>query len=125
MEFQRKPIIFFLSLIYDFNNLDSLEPHADLEGEAPDGSFANRNGRHAIGHVDDYSALLQQVLEGKGLVQRMEAALQACLNMALLEASTGKVAHPEMYPSELTLANISDGRGEDIRAVRASMIPLK
>ncbi|XP_062380200.1 myomegalin-like isoform X2 [Sardina pilchardus] len=69
---------------------DSLEPHGDLEGEAPDGSFANRNGRHAIGHVDDYGALQQQVLEGKGLVQRMEAALQACLNMALLEASTGK-----------------------------------
>ncbi|XP_076150236.1 myomegalin isoform X2 [Alosa pseudoharengus] len=69
---------------------DSLEPHGDLEGDAPDGSFANRNGRHAIGHVDDYSALQQQVLEGKGLVQRMEAALQACLNMALLEPSTGK-----------------------------------
>ncbi|KAG5286351.1 hypothetical protein AALO_G00013870 [Alosa alosa] len=69
---------------------DSMEPHGDLEGEAPDGSFANRNGRHAIGHVDDYSALQQQVLEGKGLVQRMEAALQACLNMTLLEPSTGK-----------------------------------
>ena len=71
-----------------------MEPHADLEGEAPDGSFANRNGRHAIGHVDDFSALQQQVLEGRMLVQRMEAALQACLNMALLEAGTGKVAHP-------------------------------
>ncbi|XP_067218169.1 myomegalin-like isoform X2 [Chanodichthys erythropterus] len=69
---------------------DSLEPHADLEGEAPDGSFANRNGRHAIGHVDDYGALQQQVLEGRALVQRMEVALQACLNAALLEISSGK-----------------------------------
>lgn len=72
------------------NTNDSLEPHSDLEGEAPDGSFANRNGRHAIGHVDDYSALRQQVLEGSGLTRRMEAALQSCLNSALLEINTGK-----------------------------------
>ncbi|XP_016110570.1 myomegalin-like [Sinocyclocheilus grahami] len=72
------------------NTNDSLEPHADLEGEAPDGSFANRNGRHAIGHVDDYSALQQQVMEGRALVQRMEAALQSSLSSALLEISGGK-----------------------------------
>ncbi|XP_050995061.1 myomegalin isoform X3 [Labeo rohita] len=72
------------------NTNDSLEPHADLEGEAPDGSFANRNGRHAIGHVDDYSALQQQVLEGRVLVQRMEAALQSSLSSALMEISGGK-----------------------------------
>ncbi|XP_076000607.1 myomegalin isoform X2 [Genypterus blacodes] len=62
---------------------DSLDPHSELEGEAPDGSFANRNGRHAIGHVDDFSALQQQVLEGRSLVQRMEMTLQACLNQPL------------------------------------------
>ncbi|XP_056277540.1 myomegalin-like isoform X4 [Pseudoliparis swirei] len=64
---------------------DLLEPHSELEGEAPDGSFANRNGRHAIGHVDDFSALQQQVLEGGGLVQRMETTLQAFLGPPLLE----------------------------------------
>ncbi|XP_066514417.1 myomegalin-like isoform X1 [Hoplias malabaricus] len=69
---------------------DALEPHAELEGEAPDGSFANRNGRHAIGHVDDFNALQQQVLEGRGLVQKMEAILQTCLNTALLEVNAGK-----------------------------------
>ncbi|XP_060762148.1 myomegalin-like isoform X3 [Neoarius graeffei] len=69
---------------------DSLEPHADLEGDAPDGSFANRNGRHAIGHVDDFSALQQQVMEGRGLVQRMEATLNTCLNAALMEVNPGK-----------------------------------
>uniref|UniRef100_I3JV54 Si:ch211-242b18.1 n=1 Tax=Oreochromis niloticus TaxID=8128 RepID=I3JV54_ORENI len=55
---------------------DPLDPHSELEGDAPDGSFANRNGRHAIGHVDDFSALQQQVLEGRSLVQRMEMTLQ-------------------------------------------------
>ncbi|XP_054479277.1 myomegalin-like [Anoplopoma fimbria] len=66
---------------------DPLDPHSELEGEAPDGSFANRNGRHAIGHVDDFSALQQQVLEGRSLVQRMETTLQACLSPPLLEGN--------------------------------------
>ncbi|XP_022610484.1 myomegalin-like isoform X2 [Seriola dumerili] len=68
-------------------NADPLDPHSELEGEAPDGSFANRNGRHAIGHVDDFSALQQQVLEGRSLVQRMETTLQACLGPPLLEGN--------------------------------------
>nr|XP_020471629.1 myomegalin-like [Monopterus albus] len=66
---------------------DPLDPHSELEGEAPDGSFANRNGRHAIGHVDDFTALQQQVLEGRSIVQRMEMTLQACLSPPLLEGS--------------------------------------
>ncbi|XP_057182795.1 myomegalin-like isoform X3 [Triplophysa rosa] len=73
------------------NTTDSLECHSDLEGDAPDGSFANRNGCHVIGHVDDYSALQQQVFEGSGLVRRMEATLQSSLNSALLEINSGKV----------------------------------
>ncbi|XP_046731991.1 myomegalin-like isoform X1 [Silurus meridionalis] len=69
---------------------DTLEPHADLEGDAPDGSFANRNGRHTVGHVDDFNALQQQVMEGRGLVHRMEATLNTCLNTALMEVNPGK-----------------------------------
>ncbi|XP_031137029.2 myomegalin isoform X2 [Sander lucioperca] len=75
---------------------DPLDPHSELEGEAPDGSFANRNGRHAIGHVDDFSALQQQVLEGRSLVQRMETTLQACLGPPLLERN-------QKHSSELVL----------------------
>ncbi|XP_026230057.1 myomegalin-like isoform X3 [Anabas testudineus] len=69
------------------NANDLLDPHSELEGEAPDGSFANRNGRHAIGHVDDFSALQQQVLEGRSLIQHMETTLQACLGPPLLEGN--------------------------------------
>lgn len=69
---------------------DTLDPHSELEGEAPDGSFANRNGRHAIGHVDDFGALQQQVLEGRNLVQRMETTLQTCLSPLLLEDNQRK-----------------------------------
>ncbi|XP_068427417.1 myomegalin-like isoform X2 [Clinocottus analis] len=74
-------------------NADLLEPHSELEGDAPDGSFANRNGRHAIGHVDDFGALQQQVLEGAGLVQRMETTLQACLGPPpLLEGNQKQIS---------------------------------
>uniref|UniRef100_A0A4W5PMY2 Myomegalin-like n=1 Tax=Hucho hucho TaxID=62062 RepID=A0A4W5PMY2_9TELE len=70
---------------------NDLDPHSELQGDAPDGSFSNRNGRHAIGHVDDYSALQQQVLEGRSLVQRMETALQACLSQSMLVDSQDQV----------------------------------
>ncbi|XP_031731911.1 myomegalin isoform X3 [Anarrhichthys ocellatus] len=43
-----------------------------LQGQAPDGSFANRHGRHAVGHVDDFKALQQQILEGSALLRKME-----------------------------------------------------
>ncbi|XP_078791023.1 myomegalin isoform X21 [Oryzias latipes] len=71
---------------------DPLDPHSELEGEAPDGSFANRNGRHAIGHVDDFSSLQQQVLEGRSLVQRMETTLQACFGPDGSEEESSKLA---------------------------------
>ncbi|XP_058890796.1 myomegalin-like isoform X10 [Acipenser ruthenus] len=71
-------------------NQDILKPRSLLEGDAPDGSFASKNGRHTIGHVDDFSALQQQILEGKMLVQRMEAMLQPSLSAAFLEISSNK-----------------------------------
>lgn len=74
-----------------FSLSDTLDAHSELEGEAPDGSFANRNGRHAIGHVDDFSALQQQVLEGRSLVQRMETTLQSCLNPPMVEKKNNEL----------------------------------
>uniref|UniRef100_W5M1I5 Phosphodiesterase 4D interacting protein n=1 Tax=Lepisosteus oculatus TaxID=7918 RepID=W5M1I5_LEPOC len=74
----------------DVTGIDILQPNTVLEGEAPDGSFANKNGRHAIGHVDDFSALQQQILEGKMLVHKMEAVLQSSLSAAV---NTGQQPH--------------------------------
>ncbi|KAM3875832.1 myomegalin [Diretmus argenteus] len=48
-----------------------------LQGQAPDGSFANPHGRHVVGHVDDFKALQQQILEGSAVVRNMEAALHS------------------------------------------------
>ncbi|KAJ1174636.1 hypothetical protein NDU88_006456 [Pleurodeles waltl] len=56
-----------------------------LEGDAPDSYFANKNGRHVIGHFDDYSTLKQQVHEAKGLIHKMESLMQRSLNIPFLE----------------------------------------
>ncbi|KAM4641477.1 myomegalin isoform 3-T3 [Discoglossus pictus] len=65
----------------------SMPPESSLylEGDAPDGSFANKNGRHVIGHIDDFSALKQQILEGKMLIHKMETLMQSSLNIPFLE----------------------------------------
>ncbi|XP_074492465.1 myomegalin isoform X5 [Sebastes fasciatus] len=62
-----------------------------LQGQAPDGSFANRHGRHAVGHVDDFKALQQQILEGGALLHKMETTL-----------------YPQSTPQEFSLHQPSD-----------------
>lgn len=54
-----------------FSSLDV----SPLPGRAPEGSFADSHGRHAVGHVEDFKALQQQLLEGSALLLNMEAAL--------------------------------------------------
>ncbi|XP_038858828.1 myomegalin isoform X3 [Salvelinus namaycush] len=83
----------------------TLEPRKvdfSLEGQAPDGPFANRNGHHVVGHVDDFSALQQKILEGRVLIGKMEAALRATANHALLELSLDKPVDPGCVRSMLT-----------------------
>ncbi|KAI9523941.1 hypothetical protein NQZ68_022574 [Dissostichus eleginoides] len=53
----------------------SADQASTLQGQAPDGSFAHRHGRHAVGHVDDFKALQQQILEGSALLRKMETGL--------------------------------------------------
>lgn len=60
-------------------------------GHAPDGSFADRHGRHAIGHIDDFVALQQQILEGGALLRRIQAAV--CSFSASQEFSLRQVRH--------------------------------
>ncbi|XP_017291254.1 myomegalin isoform X2 [Kryptolebias marmoratus] len=45
------------------------------QAPAPGGSFADRRGCHALGHLQDFKALQQQLLEGSALLLNMEAAL--------------------------------------------------
>nr|XP_055212535.1 myomegalin isoform X25 [Gorilla gorilla gorilla] len=62
-----------------------------LEGDATDGSFANKHGRHVIGHIDDYSALRQQIAEGKLLVKKIVSLVRSACSFPGLEAQGTEV----------------------------------
>lgn len=57
-----------------------------LVGNAVDGSFAHKHGRHVIGHIDDYSALQEQIREGKLLVQKILSLVRPACSIPGLEA---------------------------------------
>ncbi|XP_073212382.1 myomegalin isoform X1 [Lepidochelys kempii] len=54
-------------------------------GDATSGSSASKGGCQVIGHVDDYCALKQQILEGKTMVHQMASLLRPALTMPSLE----------------------------------------
>ncbi|XP_044094981.1 myomegalin-like isoform X20 [Neovison vison] len=62
-----------------------------LEGEATDGSFANKHGRHVIGHIDDYSALRQQIEEGNLLVKKIADLVRSARTFPGLETQGTEV----------------------------------
>ncbi|XP_013976077.1 myomegalin isoform X67 [Canis lupus familiaris] len=75
-------------------NLDAfpvMKNSPKLEGEAIDGSFANKHGRHVIGHIDDYSALRQQIGEGKVLVKKITALVRSAYTLPGLETQATEV----------------------------------
>lgn len=41
--------------------------------------WANRNGRHILGLIEDYNALRKQISDGRKLSRSMIAQLQECL----------------------------------------------
>ncbi|XP_055261803.1 myomegalin-like isoform X4 [Moschus berezovskii] len=57
-----------------------------LEGDATDGSFANKHGRLVIGHIDDYSALREQIGEGRLLVKKIASLVRPACSSSGLEA---------------------------------------
>ncbi|XP_067088213.1 myomegalin-like isoform X2 [Osmerus mordax] len=70
---------------------EATDNEAGLAGQAPDGSFSSRSGRHMVGHVDDFSALKQQLLEGCVLIRQLETTLRSSsTSQALLEFSLDK-----------------------------------
>ncbi|KAM5201442.1 myomegalin isoform 21-T21 [Hipposideros larvatus] len=66
-----------------------------LEGDATDGSFANKHGRHVIGHIDDYSALSQQIGEGQLLVKKIASLARSASSVPGLEAQGTEVPGSE------------------------------
>ncbi|XP_036713314.1 myomegalin isoform X8 [Balaenoptera musculus] len=66
-----------------------------LEGDATDGSFANKHGRHVIGHIDDYNALRQQIGEGRLLVKKIASIMRSTCNFPSFEAPGAEVMSSE------------------------------
>lgn len=53
--------------------------------------WANRNGRHILGLIEDYNALRKQISEGRKLSRSMDAQLQESLHALKQQASDNKV----------------------------------
>lgn len=81
-------LLLFLILLVSISAAST--PH----GKLPDGSFSSHHGRHVVGHVDDFKALQQQILEGSTLLHKMEAALRSLIVSALQEFSLNQVSRP-------------------------------
>ncbi|XP_057208420.1 myomegalin isoform X4 [Triplophysa rosa] len=98
---------------------DSSKPATEgVDGEAPDGSFACRSGRHVIGHVDVFSALQQQLLEGKVVIRKIEAALQSNTEHDLPESYIRS-----LHTSTKTLKQILEETGSLLRMFWRAALP--
>ncbi|XP_037592915.1 myomegalin isoform X21 [Cebus imitator] len=73
------------------NNSPVMKTRPKLEGDATDGSFANKHGRHVIGHIDDYTALKQQIVEGRLLVKKIASLVRSACSFPGLEAQGPEV----------------------------------
>ncbi|KAM8930700.1 LOW QUALITY PROTEIN: myomegalin-like [Pelodytes ibericus] len=72
-------------------NVSSMEMNTQqLEENAPNGFFANKNGHHVIGHFEDFSALKQQIMDANMLMKKIETLMQLSLNIPFLEIHGAK-----------------------------------
>lgn len=53
--------------------------------------WANRNGRHILGLIEDYSALRKQISEGRKLSHSMDMQMQDCLHTLKQQGFDNKV----------------------------------
>ncbi|XP_053303708.1 CDK5 regulatory subunit-associated protein 2 isoform X4 [Pleuronectes platessa] len=53
--------------------------------------WANRNGRHVLGLIEDYNALRKQISDGRKLSRSMDSQLQECLHTVRQQSSDNKV----------------------------------
>ncbi|XP_047425112.1 CDK5 regulatory subunit-associated protein 2 isoform X3 [Mugil cephalus] len=61
--------------------------------------WANRNGRHILGLIEDYSALRKQISEGRKLSLNMDTQLQDCLHTLKQQGVDNKVMEQQHLKS--------------------------
>ncbi|XP_063796373.1 myomegalin isoform X2 [Pseudophryne corroboree] len=79
---------------------------------APNVVLTNKKEVYMIGHLDDFSALKKNILEGKALIYNMDTYIQSSLHVPTLEIHETKVMNGgdirKLFSATRTLQNILD-----------------
>ncbi|AWP15484.1 putative CDK5 regulatory subunit-associated protein 2 [Scophthalmus maximus] len=69
--------------------------------------WANRNGRHVLGLIEDFNALRKQISEGRKLSRGMDTQLQECLHNKVIEQQHVKSLSSSMNTMQQVLEEAS------------------
>ncbi|KAM4532788.1 uncharacterized protein V3H82_026516 [Fundulus diaphanus] len=89
--------------------------------------WANRNGRHILGLIEDYSALRKQISEGRKLSRSMDAQLHDCLLALGQPGSDGEVREKQhlksLSSSTNTMQQVLEEAGRLLRLLWRVSLP--
>ncbi|XP_035523390.1 CDK5 regulatory subunit-associated protein 2 [Morone saxatilis] len=89
--------------------------------------WANRNGRHILGLIEDYSALRKQISEGRKLSRDMDAQLQECLHTFRQQGSDNRVMEQQhlksLSGSMSTMQHVLEEAGRLLKLVWRVSLP--
>ncbi|XP_029371082.1 CDK5 regulatory subunit-associated protein 2 isoform X2 [Echeneis naucrates] len=89
--------------------------------------WANRNGRHILGLIEDYNALRKQISEGRKLSRSMDTQLQDCLHTLRQQGSDNKVIEQQhlksLSCSVNTMQQVLDEAGRLLKLVWRVSLP--
>ncbi|XP_034753076.1 myomegalin-like isoform X5 [Etheostoma cragini] len=90
--------------------------------------WANRNGRHILGLIEDYNALRKQISEGRKLSRSMDTQLQESLHTVRQQGSNHKVIEQEhlksLSESMNTMQHVLEEAGRMLKLVWRVSLPV-
>ncbi|XP_032395606.1 CDK5 regulatory subunit-associated protein 2 isoform X2 [Etheostoma spectabile] len=90
--------------------------------------WANRNGRHILGLIEDYNALRKQISEGRKLSRNMDTQLQESLHTVRQQGSNNKVIEQEhlksLSGSMSTMQHVLEEAGRLLKLVWRVSLPV-
>ncbi|XP_031173709.1 CDK5 regulatory subunit-associated protein 2 isoform X2 [Sander lucioperca] len=90
--------------------------------------WANRNGRHILGLIEDYNALRKQISEGRKLSHSMDTQLQESLHTLRQQGSNNKVIEQEhlksLSGSMNTMQHVLEEAGRLLKLVWRVSLPV-
>ncbi|XP_054874995.1 CDK5 regulatory subunit-associated protein 2 isoform X2 [Amphiprion ocellaris] len=89
--------------------------------------WANRNGRHVLGLIEDYNALRKQISEGRKLSRSMDTQLQECLYTLKQQSSDNRVMEQQhlktLSSSTNTMQQVLEEAGRLLKLVWRVSLP--